>query len=158
MPNPPPHNHSLRLARRSIPGQTYSVTICCQDQRSVLGEPDLAQVVCEAVMGLLGRGADRVDGFVVMPDHLHLMFQLDGCKSLPDVMRDFKKFTARRINQLRGWTGAVWQEGYYEYGVRSDADHQRYMQYMVSNPERSGLVGKGEDYEWCRVGPWYVEA
>ncbi|MDH5507343.1 MAG: transposase [Anaerolineae bacterium] len=75
-----------------------------------------------------------LDEFVVMPNHVHGIVWIGeredgrgraGLKpaptskgkrhGLPEIVRGFKKFSARRINEMRGTTGkAFWQRGYHE--------------------------------------------
>ncbi|WP_199322564.1 transposase [Leptolyngbya sp. FACHB-321] len=54
---------------------------------------------------------------------------------IPEIIRGFKTFSARCINQRRQVTGvAVWQRNYYEHIVRDETSLQRLRQYIHSNP------------------------
>ena len=54
---------------------------------------------------------------------------------LPEIVRAFKTFSARRINEMAGTPGtAIWQRGYYERIVRSDDDLIRVRAFIASNP------------------------
>lgn len=54
---------------------------------------------------------------------------------LPEIVRAFKSFSARRINRLRRTNGIpVWQRNYYEHIIRNDDDHDRIHRYIESNP------------------------
>jgi REP element-mobilizing transposase RayT len=54
---------------------------------------------------------------------------------LPEIVRAFKTFSARRINEMAGTPGtATWQRGYYERIVRSHDDLIRIRGYIASNP------------------------
>ena len=56
---------------------------------------------------------------------------------LPEVVRAFKTFSARRINASRGTPGTVvWQRGYYEHVIRNERDLDRVREYIRSNPAR----------------------
>lgn len=55
---------------------------------------------------------------------------------LPEIVRAFKTFSARRINALRGTPGtSVWKRNYYEHVIRNDDDLQRIRQYIADNPK-----------------------
>jgi len=42
---------------------------------------------------------------------------------LPEIVRAFKTFSNRRINQIRGTTGApFWPHGYYEHVIRNESE------------------------------------
>ncbi|MBC7234050.1 MAG: transposase [Chloroflexi bacterium] len=54
---------------------------------------------------------------------------------LPEIVRQFKTFSARRINECRHTPGSpVWQRNYYEHVIRDEEDLQRIRQYIVDNP------------------------
>ena len=56
---------------------------------------------------------------------------------LPEIVRAFKTFSARRINELRGTPGIpVWQRNYYEHIIRNAASLERIRAYIEANPER----------------------
>ena len=101
----------------------------------------------------------EMDTFVVMPNHVHGIVILRGyvgagfkpaptpCEgrlpeepvgrrhSLSEIVRGFKTFSARAINDLRGRRGApVWQRGFYEHVIRNDTDLDRVRQYIETNP------------------------
>ena len=52
-------------------------------------------------------------------------------------MRQFKGFSARRANQLRGTPGApFWQRGYYDHIIRNQQDFDQTAAYILGNPAR----------------------
>ena len=77
-------------------------------------------------------GADSVDhvgaGFKPAPTQRH---------GLPEIVRAFKTFSARRINALQGTAGtALWQRNYYEHVIRDEGALDRIRQYIADNPAR----------------------
>ena len=56
---------------------------------------------------------------------------------LPEIIRAFKTFSARRINALRKSPGlSVWQRNYYEHIIRNEESLNRIRQYILDNPLR----------------------
>ncbi|WP_201778117.1 transposase [Thermanaerothrix daxensis] len=56
---------------------------------------------------------------------------------MPEIIRQFKTFSARRINQCRQTANvAVWQRNYYEHIIRNDEALNRIRQYISDNPIR----------------------
>jgi REP element-mobilizing transposase RayT len=56
---------------------------------------------------------------------------------LPEIIRQFKTFSARRINEIRNMQGvAVWQRNYYEHIIRDEQSLNRIREYILSNPSR----------------------
>ena len=57
--------------------------------------------------------------------------------ALPEIVRAFKSFSARHINEIRNSPGApVWQRTYYEHVVRSESELGRIRAYVRDNPAR----------------------
>ncbi len=57
--------------------------------------------------------------------------------ALPEIVRQFKTFSARRINERRGTPGLpVWQRNYYEHIIRNEESLNRIRQYIADNPLR----------------------
>ncbi len=88
-----------------------------------------------------------VDGFVVMPNHVHGIIWFTprdghGNPSLGDVMKWFKTRTTNEyIRGVRsnGWPPFdrhLWQRNYHEHIVRNDADLERIREYIANNPAR----------------------
>ena len=56
-------------------------------------------------------------------------------KNVPEILRGFKTFSARRINQMRRISGVpVWQRNYYEHIIRNEESLQHIRQYIINNP------------------------
>ena len=59
---------------------------------------------------------------------------------LPELVRAFKSFSARRINAARHTPGVpVWQRNYYEHIIRNQDEWQRIRDYILANPENWGV-------------------
>ncbi|MEJ2352970.1 MAG: transposase [Anaerolineales bacterium] len=99
-----------------------------------------------------------LDAMVIMPNHLHGVIVLteddEAAKprqGLPEIVRAFKSYSARRINALRRTPGLpVWQRSYYEHILRDEEDWERIRGYIYINPQEwdrdleNPLVGRGE--------------
>jgi putative transposase len=97
--------------------------------------------------------------FVVMPNHVHGVVVLVGAGLRPaptnpplsEIVRAFKSFSSRKIDELQSTTGLpFWQRGYYEHIVRDDKSLSRIRDYIVSNPlrwelDRENLHARGKD-------------
>lgn len=109
----------------------------------------------------------RLLGFVIMPDHVHLLIWPEGTASVSDFMRDFKRFTARRLIiqatvESSPWAVAfqhagqatgrsdrkVWQDGYWDQNVYSSTFMHQKLHYIHRNPVRAGLVEAPGDYPY----------
>ena len=56
---------------------------------------------------------------------------------LPEIVRAFKSFSAKRINRLRRTDGVpVWQRNYYEHIIRNEREMDNIAKYIKTNPLR----------------------
>ncbi|MEN3368331.1 MAG: carbamoyl-phosphate synthase large subunit [Verrucomicrobiota bacterium] len=81
-----------------------------------------------------------LDGFVVMPNHVHVLFQPIRGFTLSDLLHSWKSFTAHEIKRASPSTpGAFWQEESFDRIVRNWEELQEYRAYIVRNPEKARL-------------------
>ena len=91
--------------------------------------------------------------WVVMPNHVHVLFSLAEGTRLEKVVGGWKRISSRRINESLGQEGALWQKDYFDRMIR-DWEHMfRVARYIRRNPVKAGL-GEGEfllyEAEWVR--------
>ncbi len=134
----------------------YFVTICTQHQGHIFGKVVNEEMRLNAAGRLVQSVWDglpmhyphvELDAFVIMPNHIHGVVVLTttvgaGFKpaptirhGLPEVIRSFKTFSARRINEIRNATGMpIWQRNYHEHIIRDEESLNRIRQYILDNP------------------------
>ena len=153
----PPRGESyrLRVARCSLPGLTYHVTFRMRTADALCSD-EARQVMIESLHHAAGDNWCEFFGFVVMPDHVHLVLRLGETKGLGDLVASLKKWTARRINDLAKGNGNLWQDGFHEHAVRTDEDLRRILEYVAWNPVKAGLARELGEYPWCWVPGLYA--
>lgn len=144
-------SNRLRLGRRSIVGQIYVLTTRCTGQTRWFDDPDAAGIVVDQFRMMDRSRCTHTLAWVVMPDHIHWMFELRS-KSLAYIARRFKSSSALAVNRLNHSQGKVWQPGYFDHALRADDALLRHARYIVGNPIRAGMTASiGEyRYAWCR--------
>ena len=61
----------------------------------------------------------------------------DAQHGLSEIIRAFKTFSARHINEARHTPGGpVWQRNYFEHVIRDEESLNRIRQYILDNPAR----------------------
>ena len=112
---------------------------CC------LGDPRITRLVEDALLHFDGQRY-RLLGWVIMPNHVHVLIQSLPGYRLPDVIHSWKSFTANAANRVRQQTGDFWQPEYFDRYIR-DADHfDNALRYIHENPLKAGLVTQPEDW------------
>jgi REP element-mobilizing transposase RayT len=102
-----------------------------------------SQRIAEEVIAtwrLFDRKRYELFAWCVMPNHVHVVLRLFRGDDLDRVLHSWKSYTANFANRLLGRTGAFWQREYFDRLIRSDADLEDTIEYVVRNPERAGLT------------------
>jgi putative transposase len=102
-----------------------------------------------------------VIGYVVMPEHIHLLLSEPNEGDLSRVMQVLKQRVARRVlttvrrrkrlGQTSLWDGNpehFWQRRFYDFNVWSDRKRIEKLRYMHRNPVRRGLVLEPDQWPW----------
>lgn len=84
--------------------------------------------------------------WVIMPDHVHWLFQLGESLSLSSVVKRFKARSAQRVNRYLNHQGALWQKAFHDHAVRNEEDVRQIARYIVANPLRACIVKNIGDY------------
>ena len=137
----------LRIGRYSEANRIYFVTTVINNRKeAIFTDFFCARLVVNEMRYLHDTEKVSSIAWVIMPDHLHWLFQLKAQDSLPDVMKILKARSAQNINKYLGTTGAVWQKTYYDHAVRKEEDIKGISRYIIANPLRAGLVEHISDY------------
>jgi REP element-mobilizing transposase RayT len=72
---------------------------------------------------------------------------------LVDILKGIKGASARRVNQLLGSYGPLWQEESFDHVIRNEESMQQKTDYIRQNPIRRGLVKIPEEYRWLWIEP-----
>ena len=87
----------------------------------------------------------RVYGYVVMPEHVHLLISEPQRQMLADAIKSLKQGVARR---LLSDGEHFWQKRYYDFNVRNHRQFMEKLVYMHRNPVKRRLCERPEDWEW----------
>ena len=139
----------------------YFITICTKNRQPILSNVisvgDDAHIVPQ--LSEIGEIADKyikqlnsfynnisVDTYVIMPDHIHLLLQINGGRSRTPVPTESEQkidnknsFVAKFVSTLKRFCNKeygcnVWQNGYYDHVVRNFQDYIETFEYIENNP------------------------
>lgn len=139
--------HLQRLSNVWIKNPIYFVTVCTEGRRAILNHPACAEEI-RAAFGAASRLYGwSVGRFVVMPDHVHFFARPQpNAKTISAFLRDWKKWTAKRILAITGTRTPLWQPEFFDHILRSAASYAEKWEYVRMNPVRAGLVSRAEDW------------
>ena len=148
----------------------YFITICTKNNRALLSHAERSQatgdkpasadtairltvtgrIVEQELLALPNRyPCARIDKYVMMPTHLHVIIRLEGdtagaCTAaagasprptLMDIIRTLKSLTTRAYNQSNHSSGQkIWQTSFYEKVIRNERMYAEIWEYIESNP------------------------
>ena len=128
----------------------YFITICTAEKRKMLCDisvgigcarpqttlTEIGKLVAENV-GILNGTYEtvRVDKYVVMPNHVHLILTIQNGRTqfAPTVSRIVKQFKGTITKQL-GF--GIWQKSFYDHVIRDEEDYLRIWEYIDNNPAK----------------------
>ena len=87
-------------------------------------------------------------GYVLMPDHWHVLIGTAYPVTISRVIQKVKWISARSLNDQRRITGPVWQHQFWDRFVRHEKELAARFDYMHLNPVRKGLAGKPSEWRW----------
>jgi len=106
----------------------------------VLRQPQAAEKVAAALRHFDGERY-ALGHFVVMPNHVHVLVRPLAGHTLSEILKSWKSFTAREINQSLGRTEALWQDESFDHIVRTPQALEQFTEYIRQNPAKAGLKG-----------------
>lgn len=142
----------------------------------ILAKPEVADMVQAALLFFDARRY-RLFAWVVMPNHVHALFQpIDGW-TVAAIAASWKKFTASRIRdhwerrspdrhrgrerhrqshdceQPSGRPNPVWAREYWDRYIRNEQHFHRTVSYIHANPVKAGLVTTAGAWRWSSAFP-----
>lgn len=119
----------------------YFVTICCQKKENYFWETDKSKkgvteltyagkITKEAIERISEKYKNaRVDNYVVMPNHVHLIIELsDSAVNLSTIINQAKGFVSKQLGY------SPWQRSFHDHIIRGDEDYENIWNYIESNP------------------------
>ncbi|MGB7208542.1 MAG: AMP-binding protein, partial [Pyrinomonadaceae bacterium] len=113
----------------------------------ILRDPLLARAVQSTLLNEHGSSCE-LKAWVVMPNHAHLLLRLLPGHEMSGFMKRIKGVSARKINEIRGTTGPVWQPDYFDRYIRDGRHYARVLSYIEKNPVIAKICRAAEEYEF----------
>ena len=147
-----PKRKPMRLPQHdySAPG-AYFITVCTKDRACILSEitvgaaapggprvqlTDAGKIVEQYILSTDRMPGVRVDKYVVMPNHVHMILVIVGgspgksAPTVPDAVGALKRLVDRTLGRN------IWQRSFYEHVIRNEGDYREIWEYIDANPAR----------------------
>lgn len=128
--------------------QTHFVTFSCYRRQPNFASPQIYDLFLICLEQMRQRFGMRIYGYVVMPEHVHVLLNEPHSEILADAIHYLKLSFAKRANGISGKSGAFWQKRYYDRNVRDEREFKIKLRYVHRNPVKRGLVKEAADWKW----------
>jgi REP-associated tyrosine transposase len=136
-------DHTTHFAGRF--GAIYFITVCCQQRGSnQLCHKPAADVLINAARIYHERSRWHLNLLLLMPDHLHALIGVGGQSSLSELIRNYKRITAKMA-------GVRWQRNFFDHRLRHDESLAEKFAYICQNPVRAGLIRNEHDWPFVFI-------
>jgi putative transposase len=134
------------LKRFQETGGVHFLTFSCCRRRPNLANEQACNTFLSALERVRRDYQMCIYGYVVMPEHVHLLVNEPERNTLAQAIKSLKQGVARQL-ALRA-KDSFWQARYYDFNVWTEHKFVEKLRYIHRNPVKRGLATKPEDWKW----------
>ena len=142
-------------------GDLHFITRSCYCRQPLLGTARRRNLFLRVLEHVRRRYQFVVIGYVVMPEHIHLLISEPQGKNPSTAMQALKLGFARRVlaeakrkrrpeqDRLFDYASQhIWQKRFYDFNMWTERKRIEKLRYMHRNPVKRGLVSSPELWKW----------
>jgi putative transposase len=133
----------LGLKRYQHEGDDHFITFSCYNREPYFTTPSSKDTFLDSLEQTRHRYKFEVLGYVVMPEHVHLLLSEPPEDNLSKALQSLKLSVSKRLTQR-----PFWHTRYYDFNVFTHNKRVEKLKYMHRNPVTRGLVERPEDWRW----------
>ena len=141
----------------------HFITFCCYQRRALPGSVRSRNLAIEILREVRAKYGFALVGYVIMPEHVHLLISESSSVFPAKVIQVFKQRVSRRMRgkkrgcaaqlslrfpEARGELRRFWQRRYYDFNVYSRKKLREKLDYMHANPVVERLVRHPREWPW----------
>ena len=132
-----------RLKRYQQAGGAHFLTFSCHGRLPYLNHPAACEPFLRSLEQTRRGYAFHVFGYVLMPEHVHLLVDEPRSGSLSRALQALKTSVSKQSAQR-----PFWLPRYYDFNVHGQGTMSQKLRYMHRNPVGRGLAARPEDWPW----------
>jgi putative transposase len=133
----------LHLKRFHGAGHKHFITFSCYLRRPYLNSEAAKELLLNALETTRFRYSFKVYGYVIMPEHVHLLMSEPSAEPLASAIQALKLSVSKRAPQKPFWLAR-----YHDRNVLSKDERIDVLRYVHRNPVKGGLVVRPEEWKW----------
>ncbi len=150
-------------------GDLHFITCSCYHRQPLLGTPHRRDLFLTVLEQMRIRYQFVVVGYVIMPEHIHLLVSEPQEKNPSTAVQALKLGLARRVlaqGKRRGDPAQtalfdhlpqhIWQKRFYDFNVWTEHKRIEKLRYMHRNPVQRGLVESPELWRWSSFRAYFL--
>ena len=134
------------LIRYHGSGDLHFITCSCYRRQPFMNTPERRNLFLDILEQTRLRYRFVIAGYVIMPEHFHLLLSEPQIGTPSTVMQVLKQRFSRQVSKENA--APVWQERFYDFNVWTENKRIEKLRYMHRNPLNRGLVAEPQDWEW----------
>jgi putative transposase len=145
------------LVRLHHSGQSHFLTFSCFRRQPLLARMHMEDAFILALEEVRRRFQMRIYGYIVMPEHVHMLVSEPDCATLAESIQLLKtkvSVQARKARKRAAGDEPFWQARYFDHNVRNHAGFVTQLRYIHRNPVKRGLCNAPEDWPWSSFRAW----
>ena len=131
------------LKRYQESGDFHFLTFSCYHRSPYLATRESRDRFEQSLEQIHKRYVFHVFGYVVMPEHVHLLVSEPRRATLARAMLALKTSVAKQSKER-----PFWQIRYYDFNIFSNAKRTEKLRYIHRNPVTRGLVNQPQEWQW----------
>lgn len=153
--------------RARVPGASYFFTVVSEGRRPILTDATIRAALRRAICEVRAEMPFRIDGWVLLPDHMHVIWTLPEGDA--DYSTRWKRIKGKVTHECGNaylqpdylsdrhrteGSATLWQKRFWEHLLRNEGDFSRHLDYLHGNPLKHGLVDRVGDWPWSSFHRW----
>jgi putative transposase len=138
----------LGLKRYYGTGSLHFIIWSCYRRKPLLGNPARRDLLLTVLELMCVRYRSAVIGYVVMPEHVHLLISEPLIGDPSKIIQAVKLSVSRRLAIAGEFSGRFWLSRFYDFNLWGQQKEVEKLKYMHRNPVVRGLVASPEDWRW----------
>ena len=145
----------MKPGRLISPPGTYFVTFSTWQRRRLFVVENYARLLLKTLYRYRREGRLQLHGFVVMPEHVHLILTPAIDVTLEHAIQLIKGGYSHALGEILGRKREIWQRGFTDHRIRDQQDFLHHQNYIHQNPVERKLVSDSREYRYCSAFPGF---
>ena len=133
----------------------HYITVSCYRREPLFDDAAARDVFCRELERVRQEFEFVLVGFVVMPEHVHLLIGEPNRPNVSTVMQVLKQRVAKALLPEIGGE-CFWQKRFYDFNVFTEKKRIEKLRYIHRNPVKRGLVDRVTDWEWSSARHYWL--